>query len=111
MAPKLLIVDDDTSVRDSLRFLLERRGYDVTAAEHGAKALSLAAEQPVDAALVDVHMPGMDGIAVFRALHTQAAETGRAISVWMMSGARTSETAKAAAEAGALEVLPKPFDY
>lgn len=111
MRRTILVVDDDQSVRDSLRFLLERRGYDVVLAENGARALELAAASRFDAAMVDVHMPGMNGVEVCRALRAQAAQAGHALAVWMMTGARTAELARSAAAAGALATLPKPFDY
>jgi CheY-like chemotaxis protein len=111
MARTLLVVDDDKSVRDSLRFLIERRGYTVIPAEYGAKAVALAAQHPIDGALVDVHMAGMNGVEVCRALRAQAAEAGREVAVWLMTGAPTTDIVKAAAEAGALVVLAKPFDH
>lgn len=111
MTRTLLVIDDNKSVRDSLRFLFERRGYRVVAAESGAEGLALAKTEPVEGALVDVNMPGMNGVAVCRALQAQAREMGRALPVWMMTGARTPEVCKASAEAGALTVLAKPFDF
>jgi DNA-binding response OmpR family regulator len=111
MARTILLIDDDKSVRDSLCFLLERRGYKVLVAESGPRGIELAATSPVDGALVDVHMPGMNGITACRALRDQAQQAGRTIAIWMMTGARTTEIVKAAAEAGALMVLAKPFNY
>jgi DNA-binding response OmpR family regulator len=110
MTRTLLVIDDNQSVRESLRFLLMRRGYHVLEAEDGAKGVALAAQQPIDGAFVDVNMSGMNGIAVCRELHAQAAAAGRKIAVWMMTGARTNEIEKASVEAGALLLLQKPFD-
>lgn len=107
----LLVVDDNKSVRDSLRFLLERRGYEVEVAESGPEALALAAQRPFGGAMIDVNMPGMNGIAVCRALKALAAEKGWPLSIWMMTGARTPDVVKSAQEAGALVVLAKPFDF
>lgn len=111
MTRTLLVIDDNKSVRDSLRFLFERRGFQVLAAEGGAEGIALAKEHLVDGAMLDVNMPGINGIAVCRALKTHAAETGRQIYVWMMTGARTPALAKAAVEAGAEVLLAKPFDF
>jgi len=111
MTRKLLIVDDNKSVRDSLRFLLERRGYATVVAAGGPEAIALAGQQVFDGALVDIHMPGMNGMAVCRALQAQAAEAGRKIALWMMTGACTPEITKASIDAGALMLLAKPFDY
>jgi CheY-like chemotaxis protein len=111
MTRTLLVIDDNKSVRDSLRFLLLRRGYAVFVAENGADGIAIAAESNIDGALVDVNMPGMNGVEVCRALHAQAAARGRKISIWMMTGARTRELAAQAEQAGALCVLGKPFDF
>lgn len=110
MARTLLVVDDNQSVRESLRFLLLRRGYTVFVAEDGAAALALAAEHSIDGAIVDVNMPGMNGIEVCRVLRERAAAKGRDVAVWMMTGARTPDVLKHSREAGALDLLGKPFD-
>ncbi|HUR60174.1 MAG TPA: response regulator [Opitutaceae bacterium] len=107
----LLVIDDNQSVRESLRFLFLRRGYDVLVAENGAEGIALAKQHWVDAAMVDVNMPGMNGVDVCKALREQATAAGRPISVWMMTGARTPDLAKRALEAGALALLGKPFDF
>ncbi|MEO6246191.1 MAG: response regulator [Opitutaceae bacterium] len=107
----MLVVDDEKTVRDSLRFLLEREGYKVLVARDGIEAITMAAQQPVDAAMVDVHMPVMNGIEICRALHAQAKQAGRTVAVWMMSGARTAQAIRASTEAGAMDLLGKPFDY
>lgn len=97
-------------MRDSLEFLFRQRGYVVLAAQNGAEALARAAENEIDGAIVDVNMPGMNGIDVCRALRTQAAGRGRNIAVWIMTGARTLELSRQATEAGALALFGKPFD-
>ena len=111
MTRTLLVIDDNKSVRESLRFLLLRRGYAVQVAENGRDGIAIAAENQIDGALVDVNMPGMNGVEVCRALREQAAARGRSIAVWMMTGARTQELGKQALEAGALALLGKPFDF
>ncbi len=107
----LLIIDDNQSVRESLRFLLRRRGYEVLVAASGAEALALAAQHPVDGAMIDINMPGMNGLEVCRQLRELAARTGRSIAMWTMTGARTSELARRSLEQGAIELLGKPFDF
>lgn len=111
MTRTLLVIDDNKSVRESLRFLLLRRGYTVHVAENGRDGIALAASGNIDGALVDVNMPGMNGVEVCRALREQAAARGQSIAVWMMTGARTQELGKQALEAGALALLGKPFDF
>jgi CheY-like chemotaxis protein len=110
MPRTLLVVDDNRSVRESLKFLLLRRGYSVLIAENGPEAVTAAQQNHVDGALVDVNMPGMNGIEVCRLLREHAVAAGRPIAVWMMTGARTPEVLKLAREAGALDLLGKPFD-
>lgn len=110
MPRTLLVVDDNRSVRESLKFLLLRRGYDVLVAEGGAEALELSLHHVINGALVDVNMPGMNGIEVCRGLRAQATAAGREIAVWMMTGARTPEVLELARAAGALDLLGKPFD-
>lgn len=107
----VLVIDDNKSVRESLRFLFERRGYTVLLAEGGAQGLAIAAETPFDCAMVDVNMPGMNGVDVCRLLCERARASGRRLSVWMMTGARTPELTKRALEAGAVSLLGKPFDF
>lgn len=107
----LLVIDDNKSVRESLKFLFMRRGYEVLAAESGPEGIALAAQHPVDGAMIDVNMPGMNGIDVCRALRANAAASGRDLPVWMMTGARTPDVVKRAEEAGALVLLGKPFDF
>jgi len=73
------------------------------------EAITVAKQRTIDAALIDVHMPGMSGIEVCRALRAENATTGTAPSVWMITGAPTAEIRRLAIEAGALAVLAKPF--
>jgi CheY-like chemotaxis protein len=105
----LLVVDDNPSVRDSLRVLLESRGYVVVSAESGPEALERDLQHRFDGALIDVNMPGMSGLTVCRTLRSRAAELGRNLPVWLITGARTLELDRAAQEAGAMAVLGKPF--
>ncbi len=110
MTRTLLVIDDNKSVRESLRFLLERRGYLVLTAENGPDGIATAAQHSIDGAMVDVNMPGMNGLMVCRVLAERAEEEGRPLPIWMMTGARTPELSKSALEAGALVLLAKPFD-
>jgi CheY-like chemotaxis protein len=106
----LLVIDDDNMVRESLRFILRRRGYQVIVAENGPAGLMAARDNPVDGVLLDYHMPVMNGAVVCRSLMAYGVERGRPLPVWMMTGARTHALAKAAAEAGAIVLFSKPFD-
>jgi len=110
MPPLLLVIDDDSMVRESLRFILRRRGYQVIVADSGPTGLAAARDNPVDGVLLDYHMPVMNGAVVCRALMAYGVERGRPIPVWMMTGARSHALAKATADAGAIVLFSKPFD-
>lgn len=107
----LLIVDDHESVLHTLGYVFGLRGYQVRLANSGPAGITLAASECVDAALVDLHMPGMDGFSVCRALREQAIAAGRDVPVFMMTAAHTAAAATKAADAGAVTLLKKPFDH
>ncbi len=102
----ILIVDDEKSVRESLTMILEYEGYEVAFAENGREALDRAAALDPDLVLLDVKMPGMDGIEVLEKLKTKNVET----PVIMISGHGTVETAVEATRLGAFDFLSKPLD-
>src|SRR6266436_4944895 len=68
--PKILVIDDDAGVRESLRMTLEYDGYDVAGAATGQEGLNLVEREAPDLVLLDVKMPGMDGIDVLTRLHS-----------------------------------------
>src|SRR5262249_28832346 len=68
--PRVLLVDDDVSLREVYRVLLERAGWEVAQASDSDRALQIAAVEPVDSILVDVQMSGRDGVAIVEALAT-----------------------------------------
>lgn len=105
----ILAVDDNLSVTKILRHVPIDRSYSVVTAAGGGEALVLAKEQIVDAALIDVRLPGMNGFDLCRALREQVGATGRIVPVWLITGAPTAEIHQHAAEVGALAVLAKPF--
>lgn len=107
----ILVVDDQESVRKSLEHLLGLSGYKVIGAASGGEALALAAAESVDGALIDVHMPVMNGFAACLRLQEQAHMLGRELRVWFMTGALTSDVNRRCADLGALEVFAKPFAY
>jgi two-component system response regulator HydG len=103
---KLLIVDDELSVRDSLRKWFHEEGYEVGAAENASEALTLLAQQRWDAALVDIKMRGTDGIELQRRMH----EIDPQLVVIIMTGYASVETAVAALKNGAYDYVTKPLD-
>ena len=109
MPHTILIVDDNDAFRGMLNSVLGMRGYRTLVARSGAAGLLLAAEHSIDAALVDVEMPGMDGFEFCRLLREQDKATGRELPVWIMTGTLRLGLNKRAAAVGALVVLRKPL--
>jgi len=103
---RLLIVDDELSVRDSLGKWFREEGYEVGTAENANEALTRLAEHPWDAALVDIKMHGTDGIELQRRIH----ELNPELMVIIMTGYASVETAVAALKNGAYDYVTKPLD-
>jgi DNA-binding NtrC family response regulator len=103
---KLLIVDDELSVRDSLAKWFAEEGYEVGTAESASEALTRVAETTYDVALVDIKMRGTDGIELQRRLH----EIYPDMLVIIMTGYASVETAIAALKNGAYDYVNKPLD-
>jgi len=103
---KLLIVDDELSVRDSLGKWFREEGYEVATTENASDALTRLAEQRWDAALVDIKMHGTDGIELQRRMH----EIDPELIVIIMTGYASVETAVAALKNGAYDYVTKPLD-
>ncbi len=103
---KLLIVDDELSVRDSLGKWFREEGYEVATAESANEALTILAGQRWDVALLDIKMRGTDGIELQRRIH----EIDPELIVIMMTGYASVETAVAALKNGAYDYVTKPLD-
>jgi len=106
MPGRILIVDDEPSVRDSLRRWFVDEGYEVATAEGGNDALTRMAERTWDVALVDIRMRGTDGIELQRRMH----EVDPQMAVIIMTGYASVETAVAALKNGAFDYITKPLD-
>ena len=105
-AMKVLVVDDERAVRDSLRRALELEGYDVELAVDGADALHrLEANGQPDAVILDVLMPGVDGLEVCRRIRGK----GNGVPVLMLTARTEVESRVAGLDAGADDYLAKPF--
>ncbi len=103
---KLLIVDDELSVRDSLGKWFREEGYDIGTAESASDALTRMAEGKWDLALLDIKMRGTDGLELQRRLH----EMDPDLIVIMMTGYASVETAVTALKNGAYDYVSKPLD-
>jgi two-component system response regulator AtoC len=102
---RVLVVDDEPGLRQSLGLLLSDAGYAVTAESDGRKALERALAEPFDLVLCDVRMPEMDGLTFLRNYRGR----GGAALVIMMSAYGGEDAALAAMKEGAYDYLPKPF--
>jgi DNA-binding NtrC family response regulator len=103
---KLIVVDDELSVRDSLAKWFREEGYEVTIAESANEALTRVAEQTYDLALLDIKMRGTDGVELQRKLH----ELVPGLIVIMMTGYASVETAVTTLRNGAYDYITKPLD-
>lgn len=105
MAVRILVVDDDRAVRESLRRSLSFNGYSVDLAHDGVEALEkIAAERP-DALVLDVMMPRLDGLEVCRQLRS----TGDDLPILVLTARDSVSERVAGLDAGADDYLPKPF--
>jgi DNA-binding NtrC family response regulator len=102
---RVLVVDDEPGVRESLRMVL-KDGYEPLAAESGREALELLAKTPMDVVLLDVVMPGMDGMQVLEELRNRYPR----LPVVMLTATKTVKTAVGAMKLGAFDYVTKPFD-
>ena len=103
--PVVLVVDDDPGVRESFRLILEDH-YDVTDVPDGPTALDVVRTSAVDLVLLDIRLPGMDGIEVLERI--KALDEG--IEVILVTAVKTVRTAVAAMKLGAFDYLTKPFE-
>src|SRR3954470_842411 len=108
--PPVLIVDDTDSVRLILDLILTKAGYGVVVAEDGFRAVEIARQQPIGAAIIDVVMPGMNGFEVARQLRAQSMTHGQNLPFWIMSANDNPENRRKAQELGALAFFAKPFE-
>ena len=104
--PRLLVVDDDHAFRVSTSALLRQDGYDVVAAADGKEAVGALREQRFDLMLLDLRLPGTDGLRIVEALRLW----GEGIPILMISGFGTVESAVEALHLGADDFLSKPVE-
>ena len=107
-APRLLVVDDIEDNRTILRRRFTRLGYEVLEADDGATALAMARTYPFDLVLLDVMMPGIDGLEVLRTLRETHSETE--LPVIMVTAKAASEDVVEALRMGANDYITKPVD-
>jgi len=101
----ILVVDDDTGVRTVFSSILRKEGYRVTAVKNGYEAIKVIDEESFDLALVDLRMPGLDGIQVLERIRSRRPQT----RVIIYSAYGLVEDAVEAMRKGATDYLNKPF--
>jgi DNA-binding NtrC family response regulator len=104
-AAKVLIIDDETAILDTLRILLRREGYEVVTAAGGQRGLDMLADSRPDLVLTDVRMPGMGGLEILAAVR----ELDSSLPVILMTAQASLQTAVRAVNEGAFYYLQKPF--
>ncbi len=106
MAQKILLVDDEPSVRRELRKFLEGKGYDVVEASSGDEGVEVYRQERPDVVLLDMMMPGMSGLLALRELKALDPEA----SVMMVTALHQEELVKQAMDEGAFDYITKPID-
>src|ERR1043166_1302629 len=101
----VLVIDDEEIMREILETLLTREGYVVRVASSGAEGLELARSLPFDAAIVDIMMPGVDGIAPLDELK----RIDEDLAVLIITAYGSIESAISAMKSGAFDYVTKPF--
>ncbi|MFH1396965.1 MAG: response regulator [Candidatus Omnitrophota bacterium] len=104
---KILIVDNESGIRQVLNKLFKIKGIDTLEAENGEQALQIASSGDCSVALLDMGMPGMDGLVLLEKL----LKINPRLTVMLMSGGHDDEKIKKAQELGAAGFIMKPFDF
>jgi DNA-binding NtrC family response regulator len=104
---RLLVVDDDQDTCSNLSDIFTDLGFQADVAYDGPAALSLVERKSYDVALLDLKMPGMDGLELYRRLRRISAETVAIV----VTAYASSDTAASVLAAGAMQILPKPVDF
>ena len=102
---KILVADDEQSMREFLDIMLKKEGYKVTLASNGEEVLKLAERDIFDLILMDIRMPKLDGIAVLKKVKALSPET----IVIMITAYASADTAIRAMKEGAYDYITKPF--
>jgi len=103
---RVLVVDDELSMRELLEYMLEKQGYGVLAAANGKEAISKIEKNPYDLLLCDIRLGDMTGLEVLKA----SKKKNPHVTVIMISAFATTETAVEAMNQGAFDYVPKPFE-
>ena len=105
MKPRILVIDDEAAIRDSMKMILEYEGYDFAGAASGQDGLTIIEREPPDVVFLDIKMPGMDGLEVL----SRVKAINDTLPVVIVSGHATIETAVEATKKGAFDFIEKPL--
>jgi two-component system, NtrC family, nitrogen regulation response regulator NtrX len=106
MKPRILVIDDEAAIRDSMRMILEYEGYECLLAPTGQDGIALVERESPDLVFLDIKMPGMDGLEVLDRIRA----TSDGLPVVMISGHATVSTAVDATKRGAFDFIEKPLE-
>src|SRR5262245_58793022 len=107
MSTRILVVEDESAIRELLRLHLSLAGFAVTEIGDGARALEIARSQPFDLIVLDVMLPGIDGVTICRAVRIEGANVKAPIL--MVTARDTESDTVVGLESGADDYLAKPF--
>src|SRR5512143_1943990 len=105
MKPRILVVDDEAAIRDSMRMILEYEGYEFIGAPSGQDAITAVERETPDLVFLDIKMPGMDGLEALQRMKA----VNETLPVVIISGHGTVSTAVEATKAGAFDFIEKPL--
>ena len=105
MTPRILVIDDEAAIRDSLRMILEYEHYEFIGAASGPDGLAIIKRDPPDMVLLDIKMPGMNGLETLAEIR----KVEEPLPVAMISGHGTITDAVQATRLGAFDFIEKPF--
>ncbi len=103
---RILVVDDESNLRKTLKDILDDEGYDVATAENGIEAVEMCSKNHYDVVLMDVRMPGLNGVEAFRQIRRHR----EGVRVIMMSAYGMDDLKQAALDEGAIAFLDKPLN-
>ena len=106
MPPRVLVIEDETALAETIEAFLRRQGLEARALPSAEAGLAVLAELAPDVALVDLHLPGTDGLAALESIHRERPGT----AVILMTAYSSVSTAVSAMKAGAVDYLTKPLD-
>jgi DNA-binding response OmpR family regulator len=102
----ILVVDDESDVRELLSKFLTRRGYEVNTASDGMAAMEAIRDNRPDIVLLDIRLPKIDGLSVLQRLRDESEN----VAIITMSGVADEDTARRSLELGAADFITKPFN-